>query len=202
MCRKHFSWVQHFNFCLISRWQAKVLVIKLVWCLNQSRCVPHVMSTIAVIGPIWKKASASWLLFQIKRAKVWSSRWVENDKRKGFGGVVENCGLQNRFFLSVCQGRRRGMRWTLWVSISLWFAADVGARPRWPSLLVTHWSVRVVARKYSGRPRVAEGHFGEFKCAYGSRDEFLALLFFRVFIIRSSESWVSVMNTITNSLFS
>ena len=49
-----------------------------------------------------KKASGSWLLFQIERAKVWSPIWVENDKRKGFGRVVENCGVQtlskNRFF--------------------------------------------------------------------------------------------------------
>ena len=47
-------------------------------------------------------------------------------------------------------------------------------------------SVRVVARKCSGRSRVAEGHFGELKCAYSSHDEFLVLLFFRVLIIRSS----------------
>ena len=39
------------------------------------------------------------------------------------------------------------------------FAADVGTWPWWPSLLVKHWSVRVVARKCSGRSRVAEGHF-------------------------------------------
>ena len=46
---------------------------------------------------------------------------------------------------------------------------------------------RVVARIYSGRSRVAKGHFGELKCAYGSHDEFLVLLFFRVLIIGSSE---------------
>ena len=67
-------------------------------------------------------------LFQIERAKVWSPRWVENDKRKGFGGVVENCGIQtlskNRFFWSVRQGCRSSMRLTLFVSISLWFTAD------------------------------------------------------------------------------
>ena len=60
-----------------------------------------------------KKASGSWLLFQIEQAKVWSPRWVENDKRKRFGGVVENFEVKtlckNRFFLSVRQGRRRGM---------------------------------------------------------------------------------------------
>ena len=56
-----------------------------------------------------------------------------------------------------------------------------------------HWSVCVVARKYSGRSRVAEGHFGELKSAYGSYEEFLILLFFRVLIIRSSESCVSVL---------
>ena len=76
-----------------------------------------------------KKASGSLLLFQIEWAKVWSPRWVENDKRKGFGGVVENCGVQtlskNRFFLSVRQGCRRDMRLTPWVSISLWFTAVV-----------------------------------------------------------------------------
>ena len=75
-----------------------------------------------------KKASRSWLLFQIERAKVWSPRWVENDKRKGFGGVVEICGVQtlskNRFFWSVRQGRRSSMRLTPFVSISLWFTAD------------------------------------------------------------------------------
>ena len=152
-----------------------------------------------VLGPIWKKASGSWLLFQIERAKVWSPRWVENDKRKGFGGVVENCGVQtlskNRFFLSVRQGRRRGMRLTPWVSISLWFTADVFVIcSRCRSLLVKHWKVRVVARKCSGRSRVAEGHFGELKCAYGSHYEFLVLLFFRVLIIRSSESCVSVFD--------
>ena len=41
---------------------------------------------------------------------------------------------------------------------------------------------------------MAEGHFGELKCAYGSHDEFLVLLFFRVLIIRSSESCVSVFD--------
>ena len=152
-----------------------------------------------------KKASRSWLLFQIERAKVWSPRWVENDKRKGFGGVVENCGVQtlskNRFFWSVRQGRRSSMRLTPFVSISLWFtadsfvilAADVGTWPRWPSLLVKHRSVRVVARKYSGLSRVAEGHFGVLKCAYGSHEEFLVLLIFRVLIIRSDENRVSML---------
>ena len=41
---------------------------------------------------------------------------------------------------------------------------------------------------------MAEGHFGELKYAYGSHDEFLVLLFFRVLIIRSSESCVSVID--------
>ena len=40
---------------------------------------------------------------------------------------------------------------------------------------------------------MAEGHFGELKSAYGSHDEFLILLFFRVLIIRLSESCVSVL---------
>ena len=52
----------------------------------------------------------------------------------------------------------------------------------------------VVARKCSGRSRVAEGHFGELKCAYGSHDEFSVLLFFRFLIIRPSESCVSVFD--------
>ena len=84
-----------------------------------------------------KKASGSWLLFQIERAKVWSSWWVENDKRKSFGGVVVNCGVQtlskNRFFVSVRQGRRRGRGWHRGCrslcdlpQTSLRFAADVG----------------------------------------------------------------------------
>ena len=117
-----------------------------------------------------KKSSGSWLLFQIERAKVWSPRWVENDKRKRFGGVVENCEVQTlsktgfsyQFVMAVGEacGWHRGCRSHCDLPrTSLWFAADVGARPRWPSLLVKHWSVRVVARKYSGRSRVAEGHF-------------------------------------------
>ena len=161
-------------------------------------CAHYVMVSKFQWKPFWlathspwanlKKASGSWLLFQIERAKVWSPGWVENDKRKGFGGVVENCGVQtlskNRFFWSVRQGRRSSLRLTPFVSISLWFtadsfvisAADVGTWPRWPSLLVKHWSVRVVARKCSGRSWVAEGHFGVLKCACGSHEEFLVLL--------------------------
>ena len=92
------------------------------------QCPP---ATVSAFSP-WanlQKASGSWLPFQIERAKVWSPRWVENDKRKGFGGVVENCGVQtlskNRFFWSVRQGRRRGMRLAPWVSISSRFTADI-----------------------------------------------------------------------------
>ena len=42
---------------------------------------------------------------------------------------------------------------------------------------------------------MAEGHFDELiKSAHGSHDEFLVLLFFRVLIIGSSESCVSVFD--------
>ena len=89
---------------------------------------------------------------------------------------MENCGVQtlskSRFF----------------------FAAEFGTGPRWPSLPAKYCSVRVVARKYSRRSRVVEGHFGELKCAYGSHDEFLVLLFFRVLIIRASKSCVSLFD--------
>ena len=40
---------------------------------------------------------------------------------------------------------------------------------------------------------MAEGHFGVLKCAYGSHDEFLVLLIFRVLIIRSDENRVSML---------
>ena len=40
---------------------------------------------------------------------------------------------------------------------------------------------------------MAEGHFGVLKCAYGSHEEFLVLLIFRVLIIRSDENRVSVL---------
>ena len=53
-----------------------------------------------------KKASGSWLLFQIERA--WSPRWVENDTFWRGSGELRL--WKNRFFLSVRQGRRRGMR--------------------------------------------------------------------------------------------
>ena len=147
---------------------------------------------VIVLGPIWKKASGSWLLFQIERAKVWSPRWVENDKRKGFGGVVENCGVQtlskNRFFLSVRQGRRRGMRLTPSVSISLWFTAELlcdlppmsghGLDGR-----ACKWNIEVFTLLQGNILDVPEWlkDFGELKFAYGSHDEFLVLLFFRVF---------------------
>ena len=82
-----------------------------------------------VLGPIWKKRLEVDFFFKSSGPRFWSPRWVENDKRKRFGGVVENCEVQtlskNRFFLSVRHGRRRGMRLTPWVSISLRFTADV-----------------------------------------------------------------------------
>ena len=151
-----------------------------------------------------KKASRSWLLFQIERAKVWSPRWVENDKRKGFGGVVENCGVQTLskkpvFLIGSSRPSEQHAVDTVRVDLFVIyrrllcdFAADVGTWPRWPSLLVKHWSVRVVTRKCSGCSRVAEGHFGVLKCPYGSHDEFLVLLIFRVLIIRSDENRVSM----------
>ena len=40
---------------------------------------------------------------------------------------------------------------------------------------------------------MAEGHFGDLKCAYGSHDKFLVLLISRVLIIRSDESRVSML---------
>ena len=40
---------------------------------------------------------------------------------------------------------------------------------------------------------MAGGHFGVLKCAYGSHDEFLVLLIFRVLIIRSDENRVSML---------